>query len=49
MVSCPGNKKPLSSFPAEAESPRGAMLAELCNTKSLSVKDKENFSRKNFL
>ncbi|MBS1160826.1 MAG: hypothetical protein H6R15_3245 [Proteobacteria bacterium] len=49
MVSWPGNKKPLSSFPAEAESPRGAVLAELCNTKFLSVKDKENFDRKSFL
>gem|GEM_PF-4524458 len=24
-----GNKKPLSSFPAEAESPRGAVLVEI--------------------
>ena len=37
-----GNKKPLSSFPAEAESPRGAVLGSLCNTKSLPVKDIEN-------
>lgn len=30
-----GNKKPLSSFPAEAESPRGAVLSELYTYKTV--------------
>lgn len=36
MVSA-GNKKPLSSFPAEAESPRGAVLRQILSYTGLLV------------
>ena len=32
-----GNKKPLSSFPAEAESPRGAVLPEILGYRAGTV------------
>lgn len=36
MVST-GNKKPLSSFPAEAESPRGAVLFRILSYRACTV------------